>query len=168
MNSASSLRESGSVAGWWRSIDRPGWKNFLIAMLALSFALLLALFSAAVAQEGRVRLAALAAVLALGLAGWVAVAIVPALARRTSLRWLVYQVDYRLTRDGIIYLAAVAIIILAAGTTGNNLLCVVLACMLAGILISGVLSRVVLSGVELTLDLPEHPPPAQPALADPE
>ena len=33
-----------------------------------------------------------------------AVTIVPALAQRTSLRWLAYQMDYRLTREGIIYL----------------------------------------------------------------
>ena len=55
-------------------------------MLALSAALLLALFSAAVAQEGRIWLAGITAALSLGLAGWVAVTIVPALARRTSLR----------------------------------------------------------------------------------
>ena len=44
-------------------------------------------------------------VLALGMAAWVAITIVPALARRTSLRWIAYQVDYRLTREGMIYLA---------------------------------------------------------------
>ncbi len=60
--------------------------------------------------------------MSLGLAAWVAVTIVPALARRTSLRWLAYQVDYRLTREGIIYLAAVGMLILAAVNTGNNLL----------------------------------------------
>ena len=54
--------------------------------------------------------------------------IVPALARRTSLRWIAYQVDYRLTREGIIYLAAVFVLILAAVNTGNNLLFMILAC----------------------------------------
>ncbi|HTP44160.1 MAG TPA: hypothetical protein VMJ13_06320, partial [Candidatus Acidoferrum sp.] len=92
------------AARWWRGRDRPGWKNFGIAMLVLSIALLVALFSAAAAQSGRIWVAAGATAVALGLAGWVAVTIVPALARRTSLRWFVYQVDYRLTREGIIYL----------------------------------------------------------------
>src|SRR4029077_16670138 len=81
----------------------PGWKNFGIAMLGLSFALVIALFSAAAAQAGRIAVAAGATAVALGLAGWVAITIVPALARRTSLRWFVYQVDYKLTREGIIY-----------------------------------------------------------------
>ncbi len=150
----------------WRGRDRPGWRNFGIAMLVLSVALGIALFSAAAAQTGRFWVAALATAISLGLAGWVAITIVPQLARRTSLRWLVYQVDYRLTREGIIYLAAVFILVLAAVNTGNNLLFMILACSLAGILISGVLSRIVLTGIELKFDLPEHVFAEQPVLAE--
>jgi uncharacterized protein (DUF58 family) len=154
------------VARTWRARDRTGWRNFGVAMLVLSAALVVALFSAAVAQQGRILLAAITTVISLGMAGWVAVTIVPALARRTSLRWLKYQVDYRLTRDGIVYLAAVFILILAAVNTGNNLLFLILACMLGGILISGVLSRVVLTGIDLKFDLPEHIFAEQPVLAE--
>jgi uncharacterized protein (DUF58 family) len=149
-----------------RGRDRPGWRNFGIAMLVLSAALVVALFSAAVAQQGRIGLAALTTVISLGMAAWVAVVIVPALARRTSLRWLAYQIDYRLTRDGIIYLAAIFVLILAAVNTGNNLLFLILACLLAGILVSGVLSRTVLSGIEVKFDLPEHIFAEQPVLAE--
>jgi uncharacterized protein (DUF58 family) len=158
--------EETFAARWWRGRDRPGWKNFGIAMLVLSFALLIALFSAAAAQAGRIRVAAISTAVALGLAGWVAITIVPALARRTSLRWFVYQVDYKLTRDGIIYLGAVFVLVLAAVNTGNNLLFMILACSLAGILISGILSRVVLTGVELKFDMPEHIFAEQPVLAE--
>ncbi|MFY9531723.1 MAG: DUF58 domain-containing protein [Candidatus Acidiferrales bacterium] len=157
---------SGSfVARLWQGRDRPGWRNFAIAMAILAGALLLSLYSAAVAEQGRVWMASVAAIAALSLAGWVAVAIVPALARRTSLRWLVYQIDYRLTREGIVYLAAVFVLVLAAVNTGNNLLFMLLGCLLAGILISGVLSRVVLAGIELKLELPEHIFAEQPLLA---
>lgn len=144
----------------------PGWRSFGIAMLVLSVALVVALFSAAVAQEGRFWLAALSTAVALGLAAWVGITIVPALARRTSLRWLAYQVDYRLTREGIIYLAALGILVLAAVNTGNNLLFMLLSCALAGILISGVLSRAVLTGVELKFDLPEHIFAERPVIAE--
>jgi hypothetical protein len=154
------------AARWWQGRDRPGLRNFGIAMLALSAALLLALFSAAVAQVGRIWLAGTTAALSLGLAGWVAVTIVPALARRTSLGWLAYQVDYRLTRAGVVYLGAVFILILAAVNTGNNLLFMILGCLLAGILISGVLSRAVLTGIEMKFDLPEHVFADQPVLAE--
>jgi uncharacterized protein (DUF58 family) len=150
----------------WRGRDKPGWHNFGIAMLVLSAALGIALFSAAVAQQGRVLLAGITTVFALVLAGWVAVTIVPNLARRTSLRWVVYQIDYRLTREGMVYLGAVAILILASVNTGNNLLFMLLACSIAGILISGVLSRAVLTGIDLKFDLPEHIFAQQPMLAE--
>ncbi len=100
------------------------------------------------------------------MAGWVAITIVPALARRTSLRWFVYQVDYRLTREGMIYLGAVFILVLAAVNTGNNLLFMILACSLAGILISGVLSRACSLASNLKFDMPEHIFAEQPVLAE--
>ena len=155
-----------SITPFWRRRDRSGWRNFGIAMLALSVSLLVALFSAAVAQEGRIWLAAITTVIALAIAAWVAITIVPALAKRTNLRWIVYQMDYRLTREGVIYLAAVFILVLAAVNTGNNLLFLILACLLAGILVSGVLSRMVLTGIEMKCDLPEHIFAGQPVLAE--
>jgi uncharacterized protein (DUF58 family) len=150
----------------WRDRDKHGWQNFAIAMLVLSVALLIALFSAAVAQQGRVTLAAISTTIALALAGWVGIVIVPKLARRTSLRWIVYQVDYRLTREGMVYLGVVAILILASVNTGNNLLWMLLSCAIGGLLISGVLSRAVLSGVELRFDMPEHIFAEQPVVAE--
>lgn len=158
---------SGSrFSRWMRGVDRTGWRHFAIAIAVLSVALVIALFSAAVAQQGRVWLAAITTVIALGMAGWVGITIVPRLARRTSLRWLAYQVDYRLTREGIIYIGAVFVLVLAAVNTGNNLLFMMLACSLAGILISGVLSRAVLTGIEMKFDVPEHIFAEQPVLAE--
>jgi len=138
------------------SADLRAWRAFGIAMGVLALAFLLALFSAAASELGRVWLAGTLALGALGLAGWVAVAIVPTMAKRTSLRWLAHQVDYRLTREGFIYLGVVVVLVVAAVNTGNNLLFLVLACLLAGILVSGALSRMVLAGVELKVELPEH------------
>ena len=168
MGSATNANNSTEFAAarWWRGRDRPGWRSFGIAMLVLSAALLVALFSAAAAQQGRIWLAAITTVIALGMSAWVGVAIVPALARRTSLRWLAQQVDYRLTRDGTIYLIAIFVLIAAAINTGNNLLFLILACLLGGILVSGVLSRAVLSGIELKFDMPEHIFAGQPILAE--
>lgn len=150
----------------WGDRDKHGWRSFAIAMLVLSVALLIALFSAAVAQQGRVTLAAISTAIALALAGWVAITIVPKLARRTSLRWIVYQVDYRLTREGIVYLGVVFVLVLAAVNTGNNLLWMLLSCAMAGLLISGVLSRAVLRGIELKFDMPGHIFAEQPVVAE--
>jgi len=93
---------------------------------------------------------------ALALAGWVALTIVPALARRTPLSWLSYQIDYKVTREGVAYILGIVVVAGAAVNTGNNLMFMVLASLLAGLLISGMLSRVVLGGVEVSLELPEH------------
>lgn len=136
--------------------ERSAWHNFAVAIAALASALLLALYSGAAAQTGRSWLAGISALGALAVAGWVTLTIVPALARRTSLRWFTYRVDYRLTSEGTVYLCGILVVTLAALNTGNNLLFMILASLLAGILISGVLSQVVLSGVELRLELPEH------------
>jgi uncharacterized protein (DUF58 family) len=157
--------DSSLVTRWWGTRDRPGWKHFAIAMVTLSGAMVLALYSAAVAEQGRVVAAALAAAGSLIMAGWVAIAIVPRLARRTSLRWVLYQVDYKLTREGMVYLGAVFVLVLAALNTGNNLLFLVLACLLAGLLISGIFSRIVLTAIELKLELPEHIFARQPIVA---
>ncbi len=153
------------VERWWRGLDRPGWHLFILAMVALAVALALALYSAVAAQQGRIGAVAATALASLALAGWVAIRIVPVLARRTALRWFAYQIDYRLTREGVIYLGLVFVLVFAALNTGNNLLFLILSCLLAGILVSGVLSRIVLSGVELRLELPDHIFAEQPVLA---
>ncbi len=153
------------LARWWAGLDKPGWKSFTIAMAALSLALLLALHSGGAAQAGRLVEAAISAIAALLLAGWVAIAIVPGLARRTALRWLSYSMEYRFTREGVVYLAGVLVVALAALNTGNNLLFLILSCLLAGILLSGIVSRIVLSGLELKLGLPEHIFAEQPIFA---
>jgi len=150
---------------WWQGLDKPGWRSFAVAMVALSIALVLALYSAAAAELGRTWLAGASALAALGLAFWVAVTIVPKLAQRTPLRWLTYHIDYRLPREGVVYLLGILFIFLAAMNTGNNLLFMILASMIAGILVSGILSSIVLTGVELTLKLPEHIFAEQPILA---
>jgi uncharacterized protein (DUF58 family) len=166
-----SSTERGRKARAWRPsaagapIDWAAWRSFAIAVVALGCALLLALYSSVAAEDGRIWAAGTFALLALAVAGWVAFTVVPALARRTPLQWLAYRMDYRLTREGIVYLSGIFIVALAAVNTGNNLLFMTLACLLAGILISGIISHVVLSGVELRLDLPEHIFAGQPVLA---
>ncbi len=140
----------------WHGLDRPSWRSFFIALLALSGALFLALYSGTAAESGHLVVAITSALAALALAGWVALTIVPVLARRTPLRWLTYQIDYKLTREGMVYLAGIFVVAVSAVNTGNNLLFMILSCLLAGVLISGFLSRLVLSGIDVRLELPEH------------
>ncbi|MGB7847467.1 MAG: DUF58 domain-containing protein [Candidatus Acidiferrum sp.] len=145
-----------SLANFWDKADRPGVRAFLLSMAALSVAFVLALYSGAASRLGNLALASATALSALLVAGWVAVTLVPVLAKRTPLRWITYRMEYRLTRLGWIYLGGIVLVAMAAINTGNNLLFLVLACLIASILMSGILSSVTLAGVELHLQLPEH------------
>ena len=136
--------------------DRPGVRAFFLSIAALTVAMLLALYSGAAAQLGHFALASTSALTALLVAAWVAVTLVPVLARRTPLRWFTNRMEYRLTREGWIYIAGVVLVSLAAINTGNNLLFLILACLISSILMSGILSSVTLAGVEMRLSLPEH------------
>src|SRR5205085_5942967 len=136
--------------------DRPGVRAFFLSMAALSGALLLALYSSAAAELGQIVLASTSALAALAIAGWVAVTLVPTLARRTPLRWIGYRIQYKISREGWIYFGGLLLVALAALNTGNNLLFLILACLIALILMSGILSSISLSGAQMRLVLPEH------------
>jgi uncharacterized protein (DUF58 family) len=64
--------------------------------------------------------------------------------------------EYRVTREGWIYILGIFLVAVAALNTGNNLLFLILASLIAIILMSGILSSITLSGVEMRLQLPEH------------
>ena len=145
--------------------SRPGVRAFFLSMAALSAALLLALYSGAAAELGQLVLATTSAVAALAIAAWVAVTLVPTLARRTPLRWIGYKIDYQITREGWVYFAGLLLVALAALNTGNNLLFLVLASLIALVLMSGIVSSIILSGVEMRLALPEHIFAGQPVRA---
>jgi uncharacterized protein (DUF58 family) len=125
-------------------------------MAALAVAFVLALYSGAATRLGNLVLANATAMAALVVAAWVAVTLVPILARRTPLRWIGYRMEFRITREGWIYLAGIVLVALAAINTGNNLLFLILACLISSILMSGILSSATLTGVEARLELPEH------------
>ena len=137
-------------------IDPPGWRRFFLALVGLAVSFFLALYATALHEAGRYELAAAVAALSLLLAGVVGAKAVPYLARRTALQRWILKIEYEFTREGGIYLGIIVIIAVAALNTGNNLLFMILACLLAGILASGVVSQIVLTGLELELELPEH------------
>jgi uncharacterized protein (DUF58 family) len=145
-----------SFAGFWDKTDRPGVRAFFLSMTALSVAFVLALYSGAAARTGNMALASTTALAALLIAAWVGITLVPILAKRTPLRWIAYRMEYRLPREGWLYLAGIVLVALAAINTGNNLLFLILACLIGSILMSGILSSITLAGVELNLHLPEH------------
>src|SRR5438876_8851275 len=96
------------------SIDVPAWKKWGTGMAALAFAFLLAVYSDVLAREGNVVGTAIAGSVALLLCGFVAVTVVPYLARRTSIEWLRSTVDYHLTREGSVFIGSIFVLSIAA------------------------------------------------------
>jgi uncharacterized protein (DUF58 family) len=149
----------------WARTDHPGWRRFYLGLLGLGAAFFLALYSTALTEAGRVGAAVWAAASSLLLTGIVAAKVVPYLARRTALeRWLV-KIEYDFTREGVLYLIIIAVIAIAGLNTGNNLLFIILASLLAAILVSGILSQIVLSQLELDFVLPDHVFAEQPMIS---
>src|SRR5258708_27039644 len=90
------------------------------------------------------------------MAVFVGLVTVPYLARRVAIERLRQTFHYDVTKAGVVYVLVTLVIGIAALNTGNNLLYIVVAAMLAAILVSGVVSALVLRSLELDVRLPEH------------
>jgi uncharacterized protein (DUF58 family) len=132
------------------------WMKFLLALVGLALAFAAALFSTVSRESGNVWATLILASAALILATLVGLTTVPHLARRVVVTRLRDAVDYEVTRAGIVYVVATLLIGIAALNTGNNLLYIVVAAMLAAIIVSGIVSAIVLRDLELDVRLPEH------------
>ncbi|HUY15639.1 MAG TPA: DUF58 domain-containing protein [Terriglobia bacterium] len=137
------------------SSDVP-WQGALWATVGLCLALFLALDATALGEKGEFRAAAVLSGTALILAGYIALRSVPLLARQVARGRLNLHIEYEITREGIAYLLVILVIAVASLNTGNNLLFLILAIMLAAIVGSGILSRMVLSGIGLEMSRPPH------------
>jgi uncharacterized protein (DUF58 family) len=144
------------LAQWLQSASAEVWVKFLLALFGLGLAFASALFSTVSRDAGNVWATVILASTSLVLATLVGLVTVPYLARRVAVERLRESFDYDVTRVGIIYALVTLVIGIAALNTGNNLLYIVVAAMLAAILVSGVVSAWVLRWLELDVRLPEH------------
>ena len=144
------------LKSFFAEIDAEAWTRFFIALLGLLFSFAFAVLSTSFREEGNVLATAITASLALITAVVVGLATIPFLTKRIAAEHMRFNVRYELTREGIIYLIAVLVIGVAALNTGNNLLFIVVAAMLAAVLVSGIASTIVLFGLNLRLAIPEH------------
>jgi uncharacterized protein (DUF58 family) len=132
------------------------WLKFVLGFLGLALAFAAALFSTVSRESGNLWATLILSSAALVLATLVALTTVPHLARQVVAGRLRDAVDYEVTRTGIVYVLMTVLIAVAALNTGNNLLYIVVAAMLAAILVSGVASAVALRGLELEVSVPQH------------
>jgi uncharacterized protein (DUF58 family) len=136
--------------------EREAWFRFLLAIGGLLLAFAAAMFSTVTRQAGNIVETAVFASLALLLAGLVGLTTVPYLARRVAFERVRDVFDYDVTKQGLVYLAIILVIGVAALNTGNNLLFIVVSAMLAAIIVSGIASAGELRWLDLEVSLPEH------------
>jgi uncharacterized protein (DUF58 family) len=146
----------GRVAQWLQSAAAEVWVKFLLALVGLGLAFATALFSTVSRDAGNLWATIILASTSLLLATLVGLVTVPYLAKRVAVERLREHFDYDVTRAGIVYVLVTLVIAIAALNTGNNLLYIVVAAMLAAILVSGFVSAWVLRYLELDVRLPEH------------
>src|SRR5437773_5362929 len=115
-----------------------------------------AIFPTAARDAGNILATVVLASLALLMAAAVGLGIVPYLARRVGARRVREALDFEVTRAGALYAIVVLLIGIAALNTGNNLLYIIVAAMLAAIAVSGIASALCLRGLELELKVPGH------------
>ena len=141
------------------------WVRFLLAIVGLTLAFGAALFSTVSREVGSVWGTIVLASAALLLATFVGLTTVPYLARRVVASRVREAMDYDVTRAGMVYILIGVVIGIAAISSGNNLLYVVVAALLSAILVSGIASALVLRSLTLDVRLPEHVFAGRPMLA---
>ncbi|MGA9509539.1 MAG: DUF58 domain-containing protein [Candidatus Sulfotelmatobacter sp.] len=154
-NSVNAAEAAGARA-WLHSATAEVWAKFFLALVGLGLAFGAALFSTASGEAGHLWASVILASVALLMAAFVGLVTVPYLARRVALERLRQTFHYEVTKAGVVYVLVTLVIGIAALNTGNNLLYIVVAAMLAAILVSGVVSALVLRGLQLDVRLPEH------------
>jgi uncharacterized protein (DUF58 family) len=132
------------------------WFHFILAAIGLALAFAAAIFSTASRDAGNLPATVILASLALLIATAVGLGTVPYLARQVEAKSLREALDFEVTRAGALYVVVVLVIGIAALNTGNNLLYIIVATMLAAIAVSGIASSACLRGLELELKIPEH------------
>lgn len=140
----------------FRAENSGAWLRFLLAAIGLALAFAAAVFSTTSRNAGNVPATVVLASLALLIAAGVGLGTVPYLARRVGARRMREALDFEVTKAGALYAIVVLLIGIAALNTGNNLLYIIVAAMLAAIVVSGIASALCLRGLELELKIPEH------------
>jgi uncharacterized protein (DUF58 family) len=139
-----------------RSENSGAWLRFFVAVAGLTLAFAAAIFSTTARESGNLIATIVLASLALIIAVAVGLGTLPYLLRRVSAKRVREALDFEVTKAGALYSLVVLLIGIAALNTGNNLLYVIVAAMLAAVAVSGLASAVCLRGLELELKVPEH------------
>jgi uncharacterized protein (DUF58 family) len=128
----------------------------LIISLLTAVAIGAALISAVAGQIGGYQLESLGSKAALGLALIIVLYIVPRLARTVKLEYLRSEFSLHIPNAGLLFLALILVVTILAMSSGNNLLYLVLAVLLATMFVSWVASRSSINRIKVAVRYPDH------------
>jgi uncharacterized protein (DUF58 family) len=149
---------------WLKRFDdsefRAGFKRALISFAITAFLLggsFLSIFIALLAsQAGEYRTAEILFILSLLFAFGGGIYAVPRLARRVRFEFLKLRISYAPTQETAFFFVITVIVAVAALNTGNNLLYLIGAMLLAVMMTSGIVSEASLRGLDVGFRFPEH------------
>jgi uncharacterized protein (DUF58 family) len=154
-NPQSAIRSPQSAMFAFLRHQKP-FRFLLVSMLLAGAAVGAGLIAAVAGQAGDFRLAAFSSKAALGLAIIIVLYVAPRLARSIS-SWQ-WRSDYALhvTNAGLIFSAAILMVTVLALSSGNNLLYLVLAALLATMIVSVIGARLNLKRLAASVRFPDH------------
>jgi len=134
----------------------PRKKSFrfvFISALLTAAAIGVALISAVAGQVGEYELAALGSKVALGLALVIVIYVVPRLAQNINFN---SEFSVHIPNAGLLFFALILLVTILSLSSGNNLLYLVLAALLATMFVSWVTSRLNLNRIKVSVRFPNH------------
>jgi uncharacterized protein (DUF58 family) len=136
--------------------DKQFLRFLIISFLLIAGAIGAALIAAMAGQAGDYEIASVASKVALGLSLAILVYVVPRLARNVRMEYLQAGIALNVMSAGWIFCAFILVVAISALSTGNNLLYMVLAALLATMAVSGVASRLSIGNISVSLRFPDH------------
>jgi len=132
---------------------KKSFRFILISALLTAAAIGVALVSAIAGQMGEIELASLGSKAALGLALVIVIYVVPRLAQNINFN---SEFSVHVPNAGLLFFALILLVTILSLSSGNNLLYLVLAALLATMFVSWVTSRLDLNRITVSIRFPNH------------
>lgn len=139
------------------SLRRKKSFRFIVISASLTVAAITtAIISAVAGQLGEYELSSLGSKAALALAFVIVLYVVPRLARSVKFEYLQTEISIHIPNSGLFFCALILVVTILALSSGNNLLYLVLAILLATMFVSWLASRICLGRVDVAVRFPDH------------
>jgi uncharacterized protein (DUF58 family) len=139
------------------------WRNAILSTLLVLLGLGMTSVILIARRDGDMRLANIAAVIALVIVLLIIVLVVPPLARSARAEVSRFDLPLQVTKGGVVFIAILGVVAFAAWNTGNNLLFLVFSLLASTLFVSWVAARASLRELVVSARFPDHIYAGEPA-----